>query len=129
MRWLLMSLVVSLCGCAVAPTLQQLPPMICEVHNISMSLADVEVGAELPPGERARYLSARAAEFPHHGEVSYFPMTFKAQVPVCSECSAAFRRWLASQRKTPNQALQPTRMLVTFRAYARPVPSTRVADL
>ena len=29
----------------------------------------------------------------------------------------------------PNQALQPTRMLVTFRAYARPAPSTRVADL
>jgi len=27
----------------------------------------------------------------------------------------------------PNQALQPTRMLVTFRAYARPAPSTRVA--
>jgi hypothetical protein len=31
--------------------------------------------------------------------------------------------------KTANQALQPTRMLVTFRAYARPAPSTRVADL
>ena len=31
--------------------------------------------------------------------------------------------------KGPNQALQPTRMLVTFRAYARPAPSTRVADL
>ena len=29
----------------------------------------------------------------------------------------------------PNQALQPTRMLVTFRACARPAPSTRVADL
>ena len=29
----------------------------------------------------------------------------------------------------PNQALQPTRMLVTFRAYAQPAPSTRVADL
>ena len=29
----------------------------------------------------------------------------------------------------PNQALQPTRMLVTVRAYARPAPSTRVADL
>ena len=28
-----------------------------------------------------------------------------------------------------NQALQPTRMLVTFRACARPAPSTRVADL
>ena len=28
-----------------------------------------------------------------------------------------------------NQALQPTRMLVTFRAFARPAPSTRVADL
>ena len=31
--------------------------------------------------------------------------------------------------KKPNQALQPTRMLVTFRACARPAPSTRVADL
>jgi len=31
--------------------------------------------------------------------------------------------------KTPNQALQPTRMLVTVRADARPAPSTRVADL
>jgi hypothetical protein len=31
--------------------------------------------------------------------------------------------------RKPNQALQPTRMLVTFRAYARPAPSTRVADL
>jgi len=30
---------------------------------------------------------------------------------------------------TPNQALQPTRMLVTCRADARPAPSTRVADL
>ena len=29
----------------------------------------------------------------------------------------------------PNQALQPTRMLVTFCAYAQPAPSTRVADL
>ena len=29
----------------------------------------------------------------------------------------------------PNQSLQPTRMLVTFRACARPAPSTRVADL
>ena len=29
----------------------------------------------------------------------------------------------------PNQALQPTRMLVTFHAYAWPAPSTRVADL
>ena len=32
-------------------------------------------------------------------------------------------------RKQPNQALQPTRMLVTFCAYAQPAPSTRVADL
>ena len=32
-------------------------------------------------------------------------------------------------RPTPNQALQPTRMLVTFCAYAQPAPSTRVADL
>ena len=31
--------------------------------------------------------------------------------------------------KRPNQALQPTRMLVTIRAYARLAPSTRVADL
>ena len=31
--------------------------------------------------------------------------------------------------KTANQALQPTRMLVTVRADARPAPSTRVADL
>ena len=30
---------------------------------------------------------------------------------------------------SPNQALQPTRMLVTFCAYAQPAPSTRVADL
>ena len=29
----------------------------------------------------------------------------------------------------PNQALQPTRMLVTFCAYAQLAPSTRVADL
>ena len=33
------------------------------------------------------------------------------------------------ERKEANQALQPTRMLVTFRADARPAPSTRVADL
>ena len=32
-------------------------------------------------------------------------------------------------KEEPNQALQPTRMLVTFRADARPAPSTRVADL
>ena len=32
-------------------------------------------------------------------------------------------------RRTPNQALQPTRMLVTFCAFAQPAPSTRVADL
>jgi len=32
-------------------------------------------------------------------------------------------------RSVPNQALQPTRMLVTIRAYARLAPSTRVADL
>ena len=32
-------------------------------------------------------------------------------------------------RERPNQALQPTRMLVTVRADARPAPSTRVADL
>jgi hypothetical protein len=31
--------------------------------------------------------------------------------------------------KEPNQALQPTRMLVTFCACAQPAPSTRVADL
>jgi len=31
--------------------------------------------------------------------------------------------------KEPNQALQPTRMLVTDRADARSAPSTRVADL
>ena len=30
---------------------------------------------------------------------------------------------------TPNQSLQPTHMLVTFRADARPAPSIRVADL
>ena len=35
----------------------------------------------------------------------------------------------APHQERPNQALQPTRMLVTFRAYARPAPSTRVADL
>ena len=35
----------------------------------------------------------------------------------------------ASQYQAPNQALQPTRMLVTIRAYARLAPSTRVADL
>ena len=33
------------------------------------------------------------------------------------------------QMFVPNQALQPTRMLVTFHAYAWPAPSTRVADL
>ena len=32
-------------------------------------------------------------------------------------------------REEPNQALQPTRMLVTIRADARLAPSTRVADL
>ena len=32
-------------------------------------------------------------------------------------------------RRRPNQALQPTRMLVTFCAFAQPAPSTRVADL
>ena len=31
--------------------------------------------------------------------------------------------------QTANQSLQPTRMLVTFHAYAWPAPSTRVADL
>ncbi len=29
----------------------------------------------------------------------------------------------------PNEALEPTRMLVTVRAYARPAPSTRAAQL
>jgi hypothetical protein len=32
-------------------------------------------------------------------------------------------------KKWPNQAMQPRRMLVTFRACARPAPSTRLADL
>ena len=32
-------------------------------------------------------------------------------------------------KEEPNQALQPTRMLVTFCADAQPAPSTRVADL
>ena len=32
-------------------------------------------------------------------------------------------------KKQANQALQPTRMLVTFYAYAQPAPSTHVADL
>jgi hypothetical protein len=44
--------------------------------------------------------------------------------------SKALEKLLATHAdKKPNQALQPTRMLVTFRAYARPAPSTRVADL
>jgi len=32
-------------------------------------------------------------------------------------------------KNSPNKAMQPRRMLVTFRAYARPAPSTRLADL
>ena len=36
---------------------------------------------------------------------------------------------LSAHALQPNQALQPTRMLVTFHAYAWPAPSTRVADL
>jgi hypothetical protein len=36
---------------------------------------------------------------------------------------------IAGLKKRPNQALQPTRMLVTDRADARSAPSTRVADL
>jgi len=44
--------------------------------------------------------------------------------------SAITRTCRCSPRvKTANQALQPTRMLVTFCAYAQPAPSTRVADL
>ena len=42
-----------------------------------------------------------------------------------TRCGAAMMRFV--YRSRPNQALQPTRMLVTFRAYARPAPSTRVA--
>ena len=38
-------------------------------------------------------------------------------------------RLVLLSREEPNQALQPTRMLVTIRAYARLAPSIRVADL
>ena len=34
-----------------------------------------------------------------------------------------------NEKNEPNKAMQPSRMLVTFRAYARPAPSTRLADL
>ena len=44
-----------------------------------------------------------------------------------TRCGVAFMKFI--YRSRPNQALQPTHMLVTVRADARPVPSIRVADL
>ena len=46
---------------------------------------------------------------------------------LVKEARAALRMKLCPPE--PNQALQPTRMLVTIRAYARLAPSIRVADL
>src|SRR5690606_23090339 len=43
--------------------------------------------------------------------------------------SWVFLRRGVSMKKRPNQALQPTRVLVSFCADAQPAPSTRVADL
>ena len=50
--------------------------------------------------------------------------TFEVPSHALRRCILAVPMSLAA-----NQALQPTRMLVTFCAYAQPAPSTRVADL
>jgi len=48
---------------------------------------------------------------------------------VVTSCSKDTASRMKRIPPVPNQALQPTRMLVTCRADARPAPSTRVADL
>ena len=65
-----------------------------------------------PPSNRSR-------------ELETTPMKLNERLRTrCGVASLVF-----DYRSWPNQALQPTRMLVTIRAYARLAPSTRVADL
>ena len=60
---------------------------------------------------------------PRELEITLFQMNERLR----TRCGAALMTFVCRSR--PNQALQPTRMLVTDRADARSAPSTRVADL
>ena len=68
-------------------------------------------------------LDDAAAALPHRSNHISF---LSAQLPVSHRSGMSH---LLLESKRANQALQPTRMLVTFCAYAQPAPSTRVADL
>jgi len=65
------------------------------------------------------------------GRTSALPHSLPSRSATWSAVRLVSRRVLQNYQcaHSPNQALQPTRMLVTFRACARPAPSTRVADL
>ena len=65
------------------------------------------------------------------GRTSALPRSLPSRSATSSAMRSVSRRVFQKYKyaHSPNQALQPTRMLVTFHAFAWPAPSTRVADL
>ena len=106
---------------------------LCEIHKVTMRVQEVQ----LVSGSSAYLGAFRAAmsrSFPNHGRVHFaedHAMLFSRRVNllVCPRCTEAYDDWQAANQQRPNQAPEPTRMLVTCRADARPAPSIRVAHL
>ena len=62
-----------------------------------------------------------------HADLVYIRANIKALKEILAAETKSTGR--ANKLNRPNQALQPTHMLVTDRAFARSAPSIRVADL
>ena len=88
----------------------------------SVEPLDCFVRRAMPAGLRA--FTSRLS-----GRTSALPRSLPSRSATSSAMRSVSRRVFQMYRcaHTPNQALQPTRMLVTFHAYAWPAPSTRVA--
>ena len=76
---------------------------------------------------RSREAKGRSLRLSFFAVVAHFTRKVALLFPTGgNEANYAF---VGFQMFEPNQALQPTHMLVTIRAYARLAPSIRVADL
>ena len=87
-------------------------PLACSVRRA------MPAGLKVSGSRLSCRTSARAHSLPSRSATSSAMRSISRRVFQIYQCA-----------HSPNQALQPTRVLVTFRAYARPAPSTRVADL
>jgi len=126
--------VASFAGCASGEKCRALSTStVCAVHDVAMQIQHVRLIAGSSVYLR-EFHGAMMRDFPNHGRAHFaedHAMIFSREVklPVCAQCTRAYDDWQAAHQQRPNQAPEPTALLVTPRAFARVAPSNAVAHL